>query len=70
MTFWSFYHKELRHHAAMFFSDYLPAGNYHLSYVSQAIASGEFAVMATHAEEMYNPEVYGKGVPASLKVTQ
>ena len=70
MTFWSFYHKELRHHAAMFFSDYLPAGNYHLSYVSQAIAGGEFSVMATHAEEMYNPEVYGKGIPASLKVTQ
>jgi alpha-2-macroglobulin len=43
---WSFYHRELRHHAAS------PAGNYHLSYPAEAIASGEFTVMPTHAEEM------------------
>ncbi len=60
---WNFYHKELRHHAAIFYSDYLAAGRYHLSYVAQAIAPGEFSVMATHAEEMYEPDVYGKGIP-------
>jgi len=65
---WSFYHKELRHHAAIFYSDYLPAGHYHLSYVAQAIAPGEFSVMPTHAEEMYDPDVYGKGLPAVLNV--
>jgi uncharacterized protein YfaS (alpha-2-macroglobulin family) len=70
LSWWSFYHKELRHHAAIFYSDYLPAGNYHLSYVAQAIAPGEFGVMATHAEEMYEPEVYGKGMPAILKVVR
>jgi hypothetical protein len=68
IDFWSFYHKELRHEAARFFADYLPAGNYHLSYVAQAIAPGEFSVMPTHTEEMYEPEVYGKSVPATLKV--
>ena len=66
----NFYHKELRHHAAIFYSEYLRAGNYHLSYVAQAIAPGEFHVMATHAEEMYEPDVYGKGVPAILKVVR
>lgn len=66
----NFYHKELRHHATIFYSEYLSAGNYHLSYVAQAIAPGEFSVMATHAEEMYEPEVYGKGVPAILKVVR
>jgi len=70
LSWWNFYHKELRHHAAIFYSDYLSAGNYHLSYVAQAIAPGEFGVMATHAEEMYEPEVYGKGMPAILKVVR
>jgi hypothetical protein len=70
MSWWNFYHKEQRHHAAIFYSDYLPAGNYHLSYVAQAIAPGEFGVMATHAEEMYEPDVFGKGSPAILKVVR
>ncbi len=70
IDFWSFYHKELRHHAARFFADYLPAGNYHLSYVAQAIAPGEFSVMPAHTEQMYEPEVYGNSVPAVLKVVR
>ncbi len=65
---WSFYHKELRHDAARFYSDYLPAGNYHLSYTAQAIAAGEFVEMPVHAEEMYDPDVYGKGIPGTLRV--
>ena len=67
---WSFYHKELRHDSARFYSDYLPAGNYHLSYTAQAIAPGDFVIMPIHAEEMYDPDVYGKGVPEQLKVSQ
>ncbi len=69
-SFWSFYHTELRHHAAIFYSDYLPAGNYHLSYVAQAIAPGKFSIMPTHAEEMYEPDVYGKGLPGVLEVVR
>jgi uncharacterized protein YfaS (alpha-2-macroglobulin family) len=46
----------------------LPAGRYHLSYVAQAIAPGEFAVMPLRAEEMYNPETYGQSAPATLRV--
>jgi uncharacterized protein YfaS (alpha-2-macroglobulin family) len=68
MSRWSFYHKELRHHAARFYSEYLPAGNYHLSYTAQAIATGEFTVMPTHSEEMYDPDVFGKSAPALLNV--
>jgi uncharacterized protein YfaS (alpha-2-macroglobulin family) len=66
--FWSFYHKELRHDSARFYADYLPAGNYHLSYSAQAIAEGDFSVMPTHIEEMYDPDVYGKGLPMRLNV--
>jgi uncharacterized protein YfaS (alpha-2-macroglobulin family) len=65
---WSFYHKELRHDAVRFYSDYLPAGNYHLSYMAQAIAAGNFVIMPIHAEEMYDPDVYGKGVAEKLNV--
>ena len=67
---WSFYHRELRHDTVRFYSEYLPAGNYHLSYTAQAIAPGTFIVMAVNAEEMYDPDIYGKGVPASLEVSR
>ena len=67
---WSFYHQELRHDAARFYSEYLSPGNYHLSYSAQAIAVGEFTVMPTHAEEMYDPDVYGKSLPGTLVVTE
>ncbi len=65
---WSFYHQELRHHAAQFYSEYLPAGRYHLSYVAQAIAPGEFIVLPTRVEEMYDPDVFGQGVPGLLNI--
>jgi uncharacterized protein YfaS (alpha-2-macroglobulin family) len=65
---WSFYHRELLHEAARFYSDYLPAGHYHLSYAAQAMAEGEFSASPTKAEEMYDPDVYGKGLPGQLSV--
>jgi hypothetical protein len=65
---WSFYYKELRHHAVRFYSEYLPAGNYHLSYTAQAIAPGRFTVLPLHAEEMYEPDVFGMGLPATLTI--
>jgi hypothetical protein len=68
--FWSFYHKELRHDSARFYADYLPAGNYRLSYTAQAIAEGRFSVMPVHAEEMYDPDVFGNGLPATLIVAE
>lgn len=61
VSFWNFYHQELRHDSARFYSDWLPAGNYHLSYMTQAIADGVFSASATTAEEMYDSDIYGKG---------
>lgn len=66
--FASFYHQELRFDVARFYADYLPPGNYHLSYTAQAIAAGEFAAPAVRAEEMYDPDVAGRGLPATLVV--
>ncbi len=69
-TRWSFYHQELRHDSARFYSEYLPAGRYHLSYVAQVIVPGEFTVLPLHAEEMYDPDVYGQGLPGKLVVEE
>lgn len=67
-NFWSFYHRELRDSAARFYAEYLPAGNYHLTYVSQAIAAGTFVILPAHAEEMYDPDVFGDSAPDTLRV--
>jgi uncharacterized protein YfaS (alpha-2-macroglobulin family) len=68
VALWDFYHRELRHDSARFYADYLPAGHYHLSYAAQAIAAGEFAASPAKAQEMYDPDVYGKGLPAKVLV--
>jgi uncharacterized protein YfaS (alpha-2-macroglobulin family) len=68
VALWDFYHRELRHEAARFYADYLPAGHYHLSYGAQAIAEGVFSAAPTKSEEMYDPDVYGKGLPAQFTV--
>jgi len=70
VTRWSFYHQELRHDSARFYSDYLPAGRYLLSYVAQVIAPGEFTMLPVHAEEMYDPDVFGRGLPGTLVVEE
>ena len=65
---WSFYHQEIRHDAVRFYSDYLPAGNYHLSYTAQAIAPGRFTILPAKAEEMYDPDVFGTSARGALAV--
>jgi len=65
---WSFYHRELRHASARFYSEYLEPGNYHLSYVAQAIAPGQFVVPPTHAETMYDPDIFGESTSGTLKI--
>jgi uncharacterized protein YfaS (alpha-2-macroglobulin family) len=69
-TFWSFYHKELRHRAARFYSEYLPPGHYHLSYVAQAVAAGTFSIPPLHAEEMYDPDVFGESYSDTLRIEE
>lgn len=65
---WSFYHKELRHDSTRFYADWIDAGNYHLSYMAQAIADGAFNVPATRAEEMYDPDIYGRATNRMLTI--
>lgn len=67
---WSFYHQEIRHDSVRFYSDYLDAGNYHLSYAAQAIATGTFSALPAFASEMYDPDVYGKTEGQNLNVNE
>ncbi|WP_295687472.1 alpha-2-macroglobulin family protein, partial [uncultured Nevskia sp.] len=65
-----FYHRELRFEAARWFADGVEAGSHRLYWVGQAVATGEFAVQAPHAEAMYDPDIFGNEVPARLIVEE
>ena len=65
-----FYHRQLGHDAVIFYSDYVYEGYYHLSYYAQAIATGDFVEQPVHVEEMYDPDIYGKGISGNLKVVE
>lgn len=63
-----FYHRELRFDAVRHYADYLAQGRYRLSWIGQAVASGEFRVDAPRVEQMYDPDVYATGAPLRLRV--
>lgn len=67
---WSFYHTEMRDYSVRFYSDYLPGGNYHLSYTAPAIAAGDFTTMPAMVQEMYDPDVYGKTEAVTLRISE
>jgi hypothetical protein len=66
----TFYHRELRHDAARFYSSYVPNGTYTLRYVAQAIATGSFTALPPHASMMYHPDVYARGVPSVVGIRE
>lgn len=63
-----FYYRALRFDAVRFFADGIDAGHYKLAWIGQAVATGEFTVTETHAERMYDPDVFANGVAMRLKV--
>lgn len=65
-----FYHRELRLKSVQYFADFIAAGDYELNYVAQAIATGTFNANPTLVEEMYSPETYGKGAPATFIIKE
>lgn len=58
---WSpFYHREDRDDRLLLFADNLPAGVHHYEYLARAVTPGTYVVGPLRAEEMYNPEVFGR----------
>jgi len=68
--FYAFYHREVRHDSVRFYSEQLEPGGYHLSYTAQVIVPGRFAAPPTRAEEMYAPDVFGRGSGRGLDVRE
>lgn len=64
----SHYRRELRDDRVLFFVDHLPAGVYHYRYLARATTPGTFVVPPTQAEEMYNPEVFGRTAASVFEV--
>ncbi len=67
---WYFSHAELRDEKAVLFATYLPKGTYEYIYTIRASIPGEFRVIPTHAEQMYFPEVFGRGDGGLFRIDQ
>ena len=67
---WYFSHSELRDEKAVLFATFLPKGTYEYSYQIRASLPGEYRVIPTHAEQMYFPEVFGRGDGGLFKIRQ
>jgi len=67
---WYFSHSELRDEKAVLFATFLPKGTYEYTYQIRASLPGEFNVIPTHAEQMYFPEVFGRGDGGLFRISQ
>jgi alpha-2-macroglobulin len=68
--FWTpFEHRELRDDRVYWSATQLWAGTYTVSYVARASTPGVFVRPPAHAEEMYNPAVYGRSDGGVFTVT-
>ena len=55
-----FQHIEKYDDRVVLFGDYFPAGSHTYTYLVQVTRSGSYQMPATHAEGMYEPEVFGQ----------
>jgi uncharacterized protein YfaS (alpha-2-macroglobulin family) len=68
--FKEFYHHDIRHDFARYYSDFYSGRQVVLTYIMQAIAPGTFSAEPAHAEELYDPDVYGNSLPAKFTVKE
>jgi len=67
---WSpFDHRELRDDRVVYFATVLWPGSYSATYVARATTPGVFVRPPAHAEEMYNPAVFGRSDGGVFTVT-
>lgn len=68
---WSpFDHKEIRDDRVIFVATRLWPGSYTATYVARATTPGTFVRPPAHAEEMYNPAVFGRSDGGTFVVTE
>ena len=67
---WSpFDHREMRDDKVVYVATLLWPGTYSASYLARATTPGRFARPPAHAEEMYNPAVFGESDGGVFTVT-
>ena len=64
-----FDHQNLRDDRAEAFSTWLGAGSYEYTYVARATTPGTFVTPPTRAEQIYEPEVFGRGASTTVTIT-
>lgn len=70
-TWWEgFNHIETHDNRVLLFADSLRAGIHTHRYLARALSFGRFTVPGSTAEEMYAPEVFGRGVEQSVKIVK
>ncbi len=68
---WSpFDHKEMGDSRVLYSATYLWQGTYNMTYIARATTPGVFVRPPAHAEEMYNPAVYGRSDGGVFTVTE
>lgn len=65
--YWS--NTELRDDRVALFADSLPRGTYEYTYLMRASVSGNFTVLPSVAQQMYEPDVFGRSAGAEFRVT-
>jgi uncharacterized protein YfaS (alpha-2-macroglobulin family) len=60
-AWWFFDHVELRDEKVILSADYLPPGTYVYTYLARASTAGTYNVIPVTAEELYFPDVAGRG---------
>ncbi|HKG90978.1 MAG TPA: hypothetical protein VKA84_03730, partial [Gemmatimonadaceae bacterium] len=63
-------HQEIRDDRVVWSARWLPPGVYEASYVARATTAGTFVRPPAHAEEMYNPAVYGESDGGAFTVRE
>jgi hypothetical protein len=63
-------HQQLRDDRAEAFSTQLEPGVYHYEYTALATTPGEFVVPPAKAEEMYQPETFGRSATETVRVVE
>lgn len=64
----SWNHTEYRDQRCLLFANYLNAGTHTFSYLLRPTIEGKYYTPPAHAEEMYNPEVFGRTDECMVKV--
>jgi len=66
----SFNHHENYDDRIQIFADFLSAGEHKYSYLVQATTPGQFTIPSTWAEQMYEPEVFGRTATGGVTIVK